>query len=95
MRGNRKLDKQFPFASVSYLPSAGTDLYDANASQSVSFGERYGNDDLPYLRAAFLQKIVTDMYPLSPPTVLQSTVSESRAKSEQYAELLLYIEWQR
>jgi hypothetical protein len=95
MKGKRKIEEQFPFASVTYLPSAGADLYDANASQSVNFSERYGNDDLPYLRAAFLQKIVTDMYPLSPPTVLQSTVSESRSKSEQYAELLLYIEWQR
>jgi len=95
MSGKREISEEFPFKSLSYLQNVAPDLYDANASGSVTFGQRYGNEELPYLRAAFLQKIVADMYPLSKPEVLQSMVSESRSRSEQYAELLLFIEWQR
>ena len=94
MRRERKQDKDFPFEKVEFLKAAGEELYDANQPASVSFNESYGNDELPYLRAAFLQKVVGDTIPFATPQRLESTVSDSRSRKEQFAELLLFVGWQ-
>ncbi len=94
MRRSRRQRRSHRFEEVTYLPKAGDNLYDGNRNASVTFERRYGNDELPYLRAAFLQKIVADFFPLSTPVMLESQVADSRSRSEQYAEILLYVDWQ-
>ena len=94
MRRTRKQAKRFKFDRVQFLKSAGDEVYDANNTLAVTFDERYGNEQLPYLRAAFLQKVVSDTIPFAAPTMVESTVSESRSRKEQFAELLLSVGWQ-
>ena len=93
MRRSKRQSKKMRFESVEFLPRVGEELYDANAKKSRDVPKRYGNEDLPYLRAAFLQKIVGETIQFAKPKMLQSVVSESKARAEQYAEILLFVSW--
>lgn len=92
MRPRRQVRRQ-RFDQVTYLPETSADVYDANQTRTVEIGRRYDNETLPFLRAAFLQKTVADLIPFAAPKILESKVSDSRARREQFAELLLFVEW--
>jgi hypothetical protein len=94
MRRERKMDEKFAFEKVDFMHAAGEEFYDANRSSSKTFADRYGNEELPYLRAAFLQKVVGDTIPFARPKMLESIVSDSRSRKEQFAEILLFVDWQ-
>lgn len=94
MRRTKRQSKKLRLDAVKYLPAIGEDYYDANAVESRSLPNKYGNDDLPYLRAAFLQKIVGETLPFATPVVLESKVSDSKSRSKQFAEILLFVSWQ-
>ena len=93
MRRTKRQTKKLKLSEVEYLPAVGEDYYDANDVKMRSLPNKYDNDDLPYLRAAFLQKIVSDTLPFAKPIVLQSKVSDSKSRSAQFAEILLFVSW--
>ena len=94
MRKSKRQLKRMTFDEISYLPEVDDIYYDANDRKSRILPEKYGNEDLPYLRAAFMQQIVGETIKFAKPKILQSTVSTSKARSKQYAEILLFVSWQ-
>ena len=93
MRRKRKQSKKISFDTIEYLREAGADIYDANARGTVEVERRYGNEELPYLRAAFLSKMMGDSVPFARPTILQSAVADTKSRKAQFAEILLFVEW--
>ena len=51
------------------------------------------NQDLPDLRAAFMQKLVADNYPLKTPIILEGAVSPKTDDRDRNVELILFVDW--
>jgi len=94
MRRKRKQARSYPFETITYHPQVGEDLYDANQEREVSIEKRYGNEELPYLRAAFMKQVVQNYFPLTELAMLESTVAETKSKSAQFAEVIMFIDWE-
>lgn len=92
-RRERPLIEGFAYTAVDYLPKAIDGQYMQGASKSLSIPSSYNNPELPYLRAAFLQDTIFKFYPIKKPTLLESDISTSRDRGEQFAEILLYVNW--
>lgn len=93
MRSQPTLLETANYTTVQFLPRIDEQTYAGDDVRAREIPNAYSNDDLPYLRAAFLQDTVRKFYPLKQPAVLQSDVSESREASEQFAELILFVDW--
>lgn len=93
MRRSLKLAKDFKIHGIDFLPKAAEGVYDGNRRSSLDIPPRYGNEELPYLRAAFLKRAVEQFVPFAQPTILESEVSQSRSRKQQFAEFLLFVEW--
>ncbi len=81
------------YTSISYLPKIRDNLYAEEATGTRAVPNAYTNEDLPFLRAAFLKDVVKEFYPLKDPVVLESEVASSDDTSEQFAEILLFVDW--
>ena len=93
MATKRTLVKDAEFTRIAYLPKIDAEKYGAEAPKVHTVPIQYANGDLPFLRAAFLQDTVQKFYPLKKPIVLQSDVAETKDKTAQFAELILFIDW--
>jgi hypothetical protein len=82
----------FEFHTIKYVRSLGNDKFGLDTSER-SIGQSVQNEDLPDLRAAFMQKVITEAYPLKPPTILQGTVTGKTDDRDRNAELILYVDW--
>ena len=80
------------FRSINFLKNLGGDKYGVDAGQRT-VGDVVRNLDLPDLRAAFLQKIVADSYPLKQPIILEGTVSPKTDDRDRNVELILFVDW--
>ena len=89
----RQLKSDFAFTRIEYLSKAGSGKYAGEVPLNRGVPTSYTNSDLPFLRAAYLQHIINESYPLKRPIILESEVGASRDQNEQFAELLLFINW--
>jgi hypothetical protein len=80
------------YANLRYLKSIGSDKY-VNETSEIVLGTPLNNNDLPNLRAAFLQKVVGSVYPVKPPLILQGTVSSQVSDGDRNVELILFVNW--
>jgi hypothetical protein len=81
------------YRKITFLPKNGEGTFANAPTPARSVPNEYKNDDLPFLRAAFLQDIVSGFFPLKQPAILESSVSTSSNAGEQYAEILLFVDW--
>lgn len=93
MSRRRTLREDFNFAQIGYLPKIAADRYAALPPAVHTVPNAYTNDDLPFLRAAFMKDVVKRFYPLKEPKVLQSEVAQSASATAQFAELILFVDW--
>ena len=87
-----RLEPGFEFARVRYMKAVSSGKY------AGEFAERrinadISNEDLPQLRAAFLQTLVSDVYPTKPPVILEGSVSPDANVRDRNVELLLFVDW--
>jgi hypothetical protein len=82
----------YAFSNIRYLKSLGGDKYGAESANRIVTAQ-VRNDDLPSLRAAFMQKVITDAYPVKPPTILEGTVTSKTDDKDRNAELILFVDW--
>lgn len=78
--------------SIKLVKSLGNDRYGRDMLERVIEGP-VRNQDLPDLRAAFMQRIVAETYPLKPPTVLEGAVTPNANDRDRNVELFLYVDW--
>lgn len=93
MRRRKRLKKGYVYNEVEYLKQVGDGQYNQDALDIREIGKRFGNDDLPFLRAAYLQDIVYRFFPVQRPLVLESQVDEDKQAQARSAELLLFVDW--
>ncbi|MCH9807919.1 MAG: hypothetical protein K0U74_09315 [Alphaproteobacteria bacterium] len=89
----RTLVKGREYVRVVYLPEVVPGQYSGDATEIHDVPTDYSNDNLPFLRAAFLQDVVSQIYPVKQPLVLHSKVAESSDSSTQFAEIVLFVKW--
>ena len=82
----------YEFRTIKYVRSLGNDKYGVDTSER-SLGSSVRNEDLPDMRAAFMQKVITEAYPLKAPTILQGSVTSKTDDGDRNAELILYVDW--
>ncbi|MEL7302151.1 MAG: hypothetical protein AAGJ53_00485, partial [Pseudomonadota bacterium] len=87
-----RFEDGYEFRSVKYMRAVGDGRY-VNAFEEQDIGDRIRNRDLPFLRAEFLRSVVSEVYPVKPPIVLEGEVTDSRDKAARNAELILYVNW--
>lgn len=88
----RPTEPSTAFSRVTFLKSLGGDKYDTVAAEHT-IGRELRNEDLPHLRAAYLQKIIADNYPVRSPIVLEGAVTRQVADRDRNAEILLFVRW--
>ncbi|MEL6747504.1 MAG: hypothetical protein AAFO79_06810 [Pseudomonadota bacterium] len=91
MRRKRKLNPQFEYKNIAYLQAIRDGVYRKQPAAAYAVDERYGNDDLAYLRAAYLAELLTGLRPTLTPQILESRVAKTRSRSAQFAEVLLFV----
>jgi hypothetical protein len=79
--------------SVRYFRSLGGDKYGKDQAELKISDGVVRNRDLPNLRAAFLKGLITDIYPVKPPEVLEGSVTTADSTKDRNAELILFVEW--
>ena len=87
-----RLEPGFEFARVRYMKAAGAGK-DLGEFVERRINAEINNDDLPHLRAAFLQTVVSDVYPTKPPLILEGSVSPEANIRDRNVELLLFVDW--
>ncbi len=80
------------FRRIAFVRALGGEKYGLEMGERRVDG-RVRNVDLPDLRAAFLQKIVTETYPTKPPTILEGAVTPKTDDRDRNVELILYVDW--
>jgi len=85
----------YSYNSIKYFPRLnGHDYSDMYAAFPHTVGKQYTNDDLPFLRGAFLREVFHKEYKkylTFPPTTLQGWVTGNQDIMDRKAELFLYI----
>ncbi len=87
-----KLELGHEYKEISFMKSVGDDRY-ASGLVNAAVRESVANEDLPNLRAAFLQQIIANAYPLKAPVILEGSVTPRHAEGDRNVELLLYVNW--
>jgi hypothetical protein len=80
------------YRRIPFVRALGGDKYGLEMGECLVDG-RARNADLPDLRAAFLQKIVTETYQTKPPTILQGAVTPKTEDRDRNVEIILYVDW--
>jgi hypothetical protein len=79
--------------NVRYFRSLGGDKYGREQAELKISDGIVRNKDLPNLRAAFLKGLITEIYPVKPPEVLEGNVTAADRTKDRNAELILFVEW--
>jgi hypothetical protein len=87
-----RLEPGYEFRTIKYVRSLGGDKYGADIGQR-EVSDKVRNADLPDLRAAFMQKLISDIYPLKKPIILEGTVTAKTDDRDRNAELILFVDW--
>jgi uncharacterized protein YdcH (DUF465 family) len=91
-RFNGKLDPNHDYSRIMVLPKPeGAKSYD-NIPVERTYGPKITNDDLPNLRAAFLQDYIAKNYNMKKPTIVDGKVSKSKDASKQAVSVMLFVE---
>ena len=87
-----RFEPGYEFRSIKYIRSLGADKYGTETAQR-DVADTVHNADLPDLRAAFMQKLIADIYPLKRPDILEGTVTGKTDDHDRNAELILFVDW--
>ncbi|MEL6299101.1 MAG: hypothetical protein AAFQ45_11075 [Pseudomonadota bacterium] len=87
-----RFEDGYEFRSVRFMRALGGGKYVSEFSEQT-IGDRIRNRDLPFLRAEFLKSVVSEVYPVRAPIVLEGSVTDARNKQDRNAELILYVNW--
>jgi len=83
----------YHYDSVKFFPAIGSDQY-RNMAQFRSIPRSFTNNDLPFLRAAFMQeKLSLQVYGLKMPDILEGVVVPEEDEARRNATVFLFIEW--
>lgn len=82
----------YEFRSIKYIRNLGGDKYGMDVGERVITAQ-VRNEDLPDLRAAFMQKIIADAYPVKTPKILEGTVTAKTNDKDRSAELIMFVDW--
>ena len=80
------------YSQISYLPSLSDNRYESSPNTQF-FTQEINNNDLPNLRAAFLQELVAQSYPVKKPIILEGEVTDKLNPSDRSVSLILYVGW--
>lgn len=84
----------YNYSSVQYFPAVGRDQY-RSAERTHPIPRQFTNDDLPFLRAAFMQeKLSLQVYGLKSPDILEGEVVLKEDQASRNATVFLFIDWQ-
>lgn len=88
-----KLVDGYNYSSVQYFPAIGPDQY-RNAVHTRQIPRQFTNNDLPFLRAAFMQeKLSLQAYGLKAPDILEGVVVLKEDEASRNATVFLFIDW--
>ena len=87
-----RLEPGFEFRQIKYVRSLGGDKYGVDMAQH-DVGDTISNKDLPDLRAAFMQKLIADAYPVKKPIILEGSVTAKTDDRDRNAELIMFVDW--
>lgn len=82
----------YEFRSIKYIRNLGGDKYGLDMGERIITAQ-VRNEDLPDLRAAFMQKIISDAYPVKSPKILEGTVTSKTNDKDRSAELIMFVDW--
>lgn len=82
----------FEYRRIRYMRAVSPGKYVNEFSEHTVDADIH-NEDLPHLRAAFLQDLVSDVYPTKPPTILQGGVTSEANSRDRNVEMLLFVDW--
>ena len=88
-----RLEPGQEITQIKYLRALGNDKYAKDFVEQRMDGGVVRNKDLPNLRAAFLKNLITDIYPVKPPEILEGAVTPVTRDKDRNAELILFVEW--
>lgn len=92
-RNTRQLEPSFPYQRIKYMTAIpGGDRYSTVLGEQL-IGQNIRNEDLPNLRAAFLQDLIGKNYPVQPPIVLEGAVTKKADNNDRNAEIFLFVNW--
>ena len=78
------------YVDIDYLPAIGGGRYSGPNEKRI-FSSELTNDDLPYLRSAFLKTVVNELTPGHQVFVLEGKQSSLVSAEERNAELILFV----
>lgn len=87
-----RLEPGFEFRQIRYVRSLGGDKYGVDMGQR-DVADAVRNEDLPDLRAAFMQKLIADAYPVKKPIILEGSVTGKSDDRDRNAELIMFVDW--
>ena len=87
-----RMERDNKFEEVRYLREVSSDTF-GPATGRHTFTRTIRNNDLPNLRAAFLQRVVSTAYPVKPPVVLEGEVTGKRDAEDRNVSLVLFVDW--
>jgi hypothetical protein len=87
-----RFEPGYEFRSIKFVRSLGGDKYGVETGQR-DVADTVRNSDLPDLRAAFMQRLIADAYPLKKPIILEGTVTAKTDDKDRNAELILFVDW--
>jgi hypothetical protein len=91
-RYNGKLAKGYDYSTIKVLERPkGSKSYQGDLVER-KYGPKITNDDLPNLRAAYLQEYITKNYQVGEPIILDGKVSKSKEASKQAVSVMLFVE---
>ena len=91
-RYNGKLAPGYEYTDMKVLeqPAGSSNYQDALVDRK--YGPKITNDDLPNLRAAYLQEYIAKNYEVKKPVILDGKVSKSKKASKQAVSVMLFVE---
>jgi hypothetical protein len=92
MRAARTLEPGHEYRQVRFMKAISGDRY-ADQVGELKVDTTIRNEDLPQLRAAFLQNVIATAYPVKTPLILEGNVTRASREGDRNAELLLYVQW--
>ncbi len=87
-----QVDPSNLYPNVSFLRDLGSGTY-LGSPTVRRFDGTLSNVDLPYLRAAYLNEVVTAQFPAKAPLILDSLITSNGDRTDRSVDLILYVDW--
>lgn len=80
------------YRTISYLPSIGHGRYLGNLAR-IEVPALVSNAELPNLRGEYLKRLLAEIHPTKPATVLEGQIVKKEASNARFTEMILYVAW--